>query len=56
MDMIVKNALAERVNGILKQEFVLDNCANRNELLNLIQESIQIFNKERSHLSLNMKT
>ena len=51
-----QNALAERVNGILKQEFLIETCTNRKELHQLIHESIQIFNQERPHLSLNMKT
>jgi putative transposase len=51
-----QNALAERINGILKQEFLLETCKNKQELQNLIHESILTFNKERPHLSLNMKT
>lgn len=51
-----QNALAERVNGILKQEFLIETCTNGKELHQLIHESIQIFNQERPHLSLNMKT
>lgn len=51
-----QNALAERINGILKQEFLIETCKNKKELQNLIHESIQIFNKERPHLSLKMKT
>lgn len=51
-----QNALAERVNGILKQEFLLYQCANRNELSKLIKESIRLYNQSRPHLSLGMKT
>jgi putative transposase len=51
-----QNALAERINGILKQEFLLETCNTGKELDSLIKESINIFNKERPHLSLNMKT
>lgn len=51
-----QNALAERINGILKQEFLIETCNNRKELHQLIHESIYIFNHERPHLSLNMKT
>lgn len=51
-----QNALAERVNGILKQEFLIETCKDANELCNLIKESVQVFNQERPHLSLNMKT
>jgi putative transposase len=51
-----QNALAERINGILKQEFLLEICNTGKELEKLIKESINIFNQERPHLSLNMKT
>lgn len=51
-----QNALAERINGILKQEFLIETCNTGKELECLIRESIYIFNHERPHLSLNMKT
>lgn len=51
-----QNALAERVNGILKQEFLLYQCQNMNELKQLVDESIYIYNEIRPHLSLGMKT
>lgn len=51
-----QNALAERVNGILKQEFLIDKCRDLNELKRLVKESIEIYNRMRPHLSLNMKT
>ena len=51
-----QNALAERINGILKQEFLFETCTNGKELDQLVHESIQIFNQERPHLSLKMKT
>lgn len=51
-----QNALAERVNGILKQEFLLYKCSSFNELKILIEESIEIYNTMRPHLSLGMKT
>ena len=51
-----QNALAERVNGILKQEFLLYKCRNLNELKCLVKESIAIYNHLRPHLSLNMRT
>lgn len=51
-----QNALAERVNGILKQEFLLYKCNIGRELENLIVESIETYNSKRPHLSLNMKT
>lgn len=51
-----QNALAERINGILKQEFLLYRCKNRQELDILVKESINTYNNERPHLSLNYKT
>lgn len=51
-----QNALAERVNGILKQEFLLTRCKGLDELKHLVKESIGIYNSMRPHLSLGMKT
>ena len=51
-----QNALAERINGILKQEFLIYKCNNQKELNQLIKESINTYNNKRPHLSLNMKT
>jgi transposase InsO family protein len=51
-----QNALAERVNGILKQEFLLYRCKTFADLEALVAESISIYNTERPHLSLGMKT
>lgn len=51
-----QNALAERINGILKQEFLLYTCRNKQDLVKLVNESVNIYNDERPHLSLNMQT
>ena len=51
-----QNALAERINGILKQEFLLYRCCNLAELKSLVRESVDIYNRMRPHLSLDMKT
>lgn len=51
-----QNALAERVNGILKQEFLLHKCQSFDELKRLVSDSITIYNRLRPHLSLDMKT
>ena len=51
-----QNALAERMNGILKQEFLIETCNTGKELEVLIKESIETYNSERPHLSLGMKT
>ncbi len=51
-----QNALAERVNGILKQEFLLYRCKTFEDLRVLVAESIDTYNRFRPHLSLGMKT
>lgn len=51
-----QNALAERVNGILKQEFLGTTCNTFSELRILIAQSIQAYNQIRPHLSLGMQT
>lgn len=51
-----QNALAERINGILKQEFLLYRCRTLEELKVLVRESVEIYNRLRPHLSLGMKT
>ncbi len=51
-----QNALAERVNGILKQEFLFYRCKSFDELQLLVKQSVSIYNHLRPHLSLGMKT
>lgn len=51
-----QNALAERINGILKQEFLIYRCATFEDLRQLVDESIEAYNRLRPHLSLGMKT
>ena len=51
-----QNALAERVNGILKQEFLLYKCKSFADLQVLVGQSVDIYNRLRPHLSLGMKT
>jgi transposase InsO family protein len=51
-----QNALAERVNGILKNEFLLYDCSTMSERKQLIDGSVHIYNNVRPHLSLNMRT
>lgn len=51
-----QNALAERINGILKGEFLIDRCNTAKELKLLIKESITTYNNKRPHLSLKYKT
>lgn len=52
-----ENAVAERVNGILKQEYgISDTKINIAQCRKLVNEAIELYNHERPHLSLNMKT
>ena len=51
-----QNAIAERVNGILKDEFIFFKPNTKKELSKLINESISIYNNQRPHLTLNFKT
>ena len=51
------NAVAERVNGILKQEFLLDRFDVKLPVMKeMVSNSIQIYNQLRPHLSCYMKT
>lgn len=52
-----ENAIAERVNGILKHEFLLQDSFQTLELAAMvIHEGITIYNTQRPHLSLDMQT
>ena len=51
------NAVAERVNGILKQEFNLEEFDVKLPIMRaLVKDSIKIYNTRRPHLSCQMKT
>ena len=51
-----QNALAERVNGILKNEFLIRKPMDIVEARAMVAESIRIYNERRPHLSLEYKT
>lgn len=51
-----QNALAERINGILKGEFLIDKSPSIDELQKMVTQSIDIYNEKRPHLNLGMKT
>jgi putative transposase len=52
-----ENAMAERVNGILKQEFLLDEEFETREIaLKAVKEAIHTYNVRRPHWSLNLCT
>jgi len=51
-----QNALAERVNGILKSEFLISKPKDLEDARKMIKESVQIYNAVRPHLGLKYKT
>jgi putative transposase len=51
-----QNALAERVNGILKNEFLFTKPKDLEEARKMVKESIKIYNEVRPHQSLKYKT
>lgn len=51
-----QNAPAERVNGILKGEFLITKPRNLEEARRMVEESIRIHNEKRPHPSLKYKT
>ncbi len=48
-----QNDLAERINGILKMEYLLIKPSNLEQTRKLVEESIQLYNEKRPQLSLN---
>lgn len=52
-----ENAVAERINGILKQEFGLGKTIpNLKTAQKMVKQAIEIYNNNRRHYSLKMKT
>jgi len=52
-----QNAIAERLNGILKDEFNLDAVfQNFNELRSAVTKAVMTYNTKRTHFSLGLKT
>jgi transposase InsO family protein len=50
------NALAERINGILKDEFLPLCLTDIPEMEKIVAQSIYIYNNKRPHLNLKYKT
>ena len=51
------NAMAERVNGILKQEYSLDATFENYEIAKtIVKEGIKLYNEQRPHWGLKLKT
>lgn len=54
---VYENAVAERVNGILKTEFLLGETLTSKKIAQqLVAEAIQTYDEERPHMSLNYQT
>lgn len=51
-----QNALAERINGILKTEFLLQRPQDLAEAKRMVKQSVAIYNQERPHYALQYKT
>ena len=52
-----ENAIAERINGILKHEFNLGNTfRSLQEAQAVLDNAIRIYNERRPHLSLRLST
>ena len=51
-----ENALAERVNGIIKGEYLEKRYADDQSANKDVRSSISLYNKERLHLSIGMMT
>ncbi len=51
-----QNALAERINGIIKHEFLTTKPADIHQARLMIKEAVTLYNYRRPHLSLNYKT
>jgi transposase InsO family protein len=49
--------MAERVNGILKQEYYIGSCfRNKNQAEAAVKEAVFIYNTRRPHKSLDYET
>jgi len=52
-----ENSMAERVNGILKDEFMLDvEFSSHDQALKAVKQAISIYNSHRPHMALNLST
>jgi transposase InsO family protein len=52
-----ENAIAERVNGILKIEYLLDRkYPNYKELKRAVDVAVKLYNEKRPHMSLGYET
>jgi transposase InsO family protein len=52
-----ENSLAKRVNGILKEEYMLDSCfSNLEQAKQACTQAVKMYNTRRPHWALNFKT
>lgn len=51
-----QNALAERINGILKYEFIVVKPEDLDQARILIRQAVDLYNSKRPHLSLGYTT
>jgi putative transposase len=52
-----ENAMAERVNGILKQEYYIGRCfRNKNQAKAAVKQAVYLYNTRRPHKSLDYET
>ena len=51
-----QNALAERINGILKNEYLLTKPYDLEEARKMVEQSVAIYNQRRPHMALKYKT
>ena len=52
-----ENAMAERVNGILKQEYYIGSCfRNKNQAKKAVKQAVYLYNTRRPHTSLDYQT
>jgi transposase InsO family protein len=53
----LENAIAERVNGIIKEEYLLNyQCDNINDAKKLLAKAVSLYNEERPHSSIGNHT
>jgi putative transposase len=51
------NAVAERINGVLKQEFLMETNGLKIEVMKkIVKQTIEIYNSKRPHISYFMWT
>jgi len=52
-----ENAMAERVNGILKQEYYIGSCfRNKDQARKAVKQAVRLYNTRRPHMSLGYET